>query len=112
MIQFAVILVEIMMFIAGLRTLISGSLPQGLFADLFGKGVYQVGTFEARLYGLVLCTPGSLFVATIVIAMLFGEQAVEWTFLPQVVLSLAVTLVALIWAKGIKRANEQLKNDV
>ncbi len=51
------LIVEILMFIAGLGAILAGKLPEILFKVHFGKDQNDVEPLIARLYGLFLASP-------------------------------------------------------
>ena len=69
-------ILELIFLVAGLWSLVSAKLPEGLFRLLFGKGIYKLPPNHARLYGLLLASPFPIsLTVTFLLAVILGERS-------------------------------------
>jgi len=97
-------ILDIVMLVVGVWTLIKGSLPQGLFERIFGKGNYSTNLRTARLFGALLVVPSGIFVLTVVLTVMIGEAAINIAML-NFVLSTIIILAIIAWVRQISKAN-------
>ncbi|MCI0397018.1 MAG: hypothetical protein L0332_10335 [Chloroflexi bacterium] len=98
------LIVEILLFIAGILALITGKLPDKLFKLLFGKGEYHVEPPRARLFGLLLASPLPIaFTAGVILGLLFGQEGAGYASYLEFIILIAVCIAAIIIARRLRQ---------
>jgi len=91
------------MLIAGIWAIISGKVP----SFLFGGGKYTIESLYARLFGVLLILPlPIMFLGSIVLFVLFGEDAVEYSFLLELGTIMGIGILAMILIRVIGKPVE------
>jgi len=101
-------ILELIFLIAGLWSLISAKLPEGLFRLLFGKGIYKLAPNHARLYGLLLASPYPIsLTVTFLLAVIFGEKSTGIALIFENIYFYSILITSLIIARKIRKPVEQ-----
>jgi hypothetical protein len=99
----ALVIIEFIMFAAGVWALLNDALPERGFDAIFGKGDYRTSVTTARLFGILLALPFLAFLAKPVFTIglrynwYLGELHIGVLFLD--------LMIAILWARYIKKEN-------
>jgi hypothetical protein len=105
-------IVQLLFLLAGVWSLISGKLPPSLFRLLFGKGQYELGARQARLFGLFLISPLPLSVmATILLLAFLGSDGTGPAMLFEISYTLIVAIAAIIIARRARQPEVDVLGD-
>ncbi len=97
------LLVEIAMFIAGIYVIATAKLP----SLVVGSGSRQIEGSAARLFGALLLLPIPIvFVGSAVLAVLFGEESSGYAGIFELLVVLAVAIVAVVLARVVGKPVE------
>jgi hypothetical protein len=95
------LIVEVLMFIVGVWTLVTGRIPESLFRILFGKGGFTLSSVQVRLFGLLIASPLLLaLIAGLILGVFFGEEGTSaagtFEFLYLVMVAIAAVIIVRI----------------
>jgi len=101
-------ILELIFLVAGLWSLVSAKLPEGLFRLLFGKGIYKLPPNHARLYGLLLASPFPIsLTVTFLLAVILGERSTGIALVFENIYFLSILISSLYIARKIRQPAEQ-----
>ncbi len=102
------LIIELLFFIAGLRVIIYGKLPAGLFKFLFGKGEYKLPSKKARLFGVLLISALPVpYLFSFVLANVIGSSGAGLTIILEYIYIIVVAIVSISIARKIRKPEQK-----